>query len=348
MANNKLHGYTPKIEKFENGNRLDQVNPYEFRTGMDYELVELGCSRLAESTPEERMNSTEKVLKNLTEHPGYYSGIIHYNTQFRNESKKPSFKTWLSKWKDETEMKPVPVSGKNKLKEAIKSQIKKSLLEKKSFPDLTGDGEITYADVLKGRGVFEQDDEFDLDFDKDDVNPDLGADRMAHKAGTKKGKGVKSLEKEADKLEKEKDGLKDKMFPLMQAFKAKKKGKRKYTKEDYERDLAKIKTSTSSPVTSDEVKNDKTKNDHVTDRIKAINARVEEIDVELEDLIIKEKMDKREVAATMMDRQTHKDLLGIIKECGVGMNEGAETIKPYYEVAKMAYMEGLTAGIRQY
>ena len=92
MANNKLHGYTPKIEKFENGNRLDQVNPYEFRTGMDYELVELGCSRLAESTPEERMNSTEKVLKNLTEHPGYYSGIIHYNTQFRNESKKPSFK----------------------------------------------------------------------------------------------------------------------------------------------------------------------------------------------------------------------------------------------------------------
>jgi len=25
--------------------------------------------------------------------------------------------------------------------------------EKKSFPDLTGDGKITYADILKGRGV---------------------------------------------------------------------------------------------------------------------------------------------------------------------------------------------------
>jgi len=24
---------------------------------------------------------------------------------------------------------------------------------KKSFPDLTGDGKVTYADVLKGRGV---------------------------------------------------------------------------------------------------------------------------------------------------------------------------------------------------
>jgi len=33
---------------------------------------------------------------------------------------------------------------------------KKSLIkmdEKKSFPDLTGDGKVTYADVLKGRGV---------------------------------------------------------------------------------------------------------------------------------------------------------------------------------------------------
>ena len=50
----------------------------------------------------------------------------------------------------------------------------------------------------------------------------------------------------------------------------------------------------------------------------------------------------------MMDRQIHKDLLGIISECGIGMNEGAEHIKPYYEIAKMSYMEGLTAGIRKF
>jgi hypothetical protein len=317
MANNKLHGYTPKIEKFENGNRLDQVNPHEFRKGMDYELVELGCSRLAESTPEERMSTTEKVLKNLTEHPGYYSGIIHYNTQFRNESKKPSFKSWLTKWHDETAMKPVPVGGKNKLKEAIKNQIKKSLLN-------------------------EGDDEFDLDFDKDDVNPDLGNDRMAHKAGTKKGKGVKSLDKEEEALKDEKESLKDKMFPLIQQYKAKKKGKKPYTKEDYESDLKKIKTSDKSSVATEEG------GDNITKRIKAIIKRLEDIEKEKEDIILKEKMDKREVASTMMDRQTHKDLLNIIQECGIGMNEGASTIKPYYEIAKMAYMEGLTAGIRQY
>ena len=72
MANNKFYGYTPKHAKPSGkegtiysgaekgkahehlGNRLDRVNPYEFRRGMDYELTSVGCSRLAESTPEER------------------------------------------------------------------------------------------------------------------------------------------------------------------------------------------------------------------------------------------------------------------------------------------------------
>ena len=57
MANNKFSGYTPKKDeritdwesKSRVGNRLDRVNPYEFRKGMDYELTAIGCSRLAES-----------------------------------------------------------------------------------------------------------------------------------------------------------------------------------------------------------------------------------------------------------------------------------------------------------
>ena len=36
----------------------------------------------------------------------------------------------------------------------------------------------------------------------------------------------------------------------------------------------------------------------------------------------------------------------LIEECGISMNEGASAIKPYYEIAKMSYMEGLTAGLR--
>mgnify|MGYP000126394543 CR=1 FL=1 len=37
-----------------------------------------------------------------------------------------------------------------KLKEMIKSALSKPLDEKKSFPDLTGDGKVTKADILKG------------------------------------------------------------------------------------------------------------------------------------------------------------------------------------------------------
>jgi len=47
--------------------------------------------------------------------------------------------------------KQVKMKNTDRLKEIIKS----ALSEKKSkeFPDLTGDGKVTYADVLKGRGV---------------------------------------------------------------------------------------------------------------------------------------------------------------------------------------------------
>ena len=77
MANNKYYGYSPKKEETKPsigvtdvGNKLDRVNPYEFRKGMDLELTNLGVTRLRESTPEEREKATEAVLKNLEEHDG--------------------------------------------------------------------------------------------------------------------------------------------------------------------------------------------------------------------------------------------------------------------------------------
>ena len=97
MANNKYAGYTPtpSKEKFEMGNRLDRVNPYEFRKGMDYELTKMGCSRLAESTPEEREKSTEAVIKNLEEHAAYYSALIQFEAGMNHGGKinESSFKT---------------------------------------------------------------------------------------------------------------------------------------------------------------------------------------------------------------------------------------------------------------
>ena len=153
MANNKLYGYTPKSSNEKEGNRLDRLNPYEFRKGMDYELTLMGISRLAESTIEERETATEKVIKNLQEYGAYYSALIQYETEYRNPvegQSKPSFKSYLQeiedyhmievdktfsndkmtepKYKKEDHTIPFKTA---QLKEAIKKEIRKSLNEDK-------------------------------------------------------------------------------------------------------------------------------------------------------------------------------------------------------------------------
>jgi hypothetical protein len=59
----------------------------------------------------------------------------------------------------------------NKLKEMVKSALSKPLDEKKkSFPDLTGDGKVTRADILKARGVKLDE---DLDLGHEDNEPHM-------------------------------------------------------------------------------------------------------------------------------------------------------------------------------
>ena len=96
MANNRLHGYTPKTVNEKDGNRLDKYNPYEFRRGMDYELTSMGVSRLAESTPDDREKATETVIKNLEENGGYYSALIQFNRGMNHAGpiNEKTFKQW--------------------------------------------------------------------------------------------------------------------------------------------------------------------------------------------------------------------------------------------------------------
>ena len=157
MANNKIYGYSPKAKNEKDGNRLDRVNPYEFRKGMDYELTNLGCSRLAESTPDEREKSTEKVLKNLGKHPSFYSNTIQYETIYRNHqkgNKKPSFNKWL-KDRDDNQMKPVGEKFKNDkmvtLKEAIKIEIRRILREDKQNTNEITPAQQKYVDKAASR-----------------------------------------------------------------------------------------------------------------------------------------------------------------------------------------------------
>jgi len=58
-----------------------------------------------------------------------------------------------------TEEQPTeePMDQETKLKEMIQAALSKPLDEKKkSFPDLTGDGKVTQADILKGRGAIDE------------------------------------------------------------------------------------------------------------------------------------------------------------------------------------------------
>jgi hypothetical protein len=188
MANNKLYGYTPKHTKgnvgtpYGNDIKFVNQNPYEFRKGMDYELTTAGCSRLAESTPEEREKATEAVLKNLEKHPSYYTAKIQWESKGRNFStagkENISFNKWLTEFFDDNKMQEIiksferdkmksPTFKSDKmtepkynksdytiaLKEAIKNKIRKKLLEKDEF-DIDSDTEPTTKDIktadLKG------------------------------------------------------------------------------------------------------------------------------------------------------------------------------------------------------
>ena len=143
-------------------------------------------------------------------------------------------------------------------------------------------------------------------------------EKKASKAAKGKTKNIKSLDKEEDKLRDQKKKLQDKIFPLIQDFKNKKIDKDKYTKK-----------------VGDTPK-----------KIKDINDRLSDISKEKEEIMLKEKEDKRAVAETAMDKEVHLELLNIIKERGISLREGSDSIRPYYEIAKLAYMEGLTAGLR--
>ena len=329
MANDKYYGYSPKPKKgsvgipYGNDNRLDRVNPYEFKKGMDYELSTLGISRLYESTPEQRQQSSDKVLKNLGTHPSYYSCKIQYDTEFRNfEGRKPSFNTYLKEI-EENKMKEVDKEFKNDkmvtLKEAIKKEIRSILNEKmdpvgKEDDDINNDGKVDKTDdyLLNRRKAISK------AIKKEDIDDDDIA-KKASKGAKKKAKGIKTIEKEINKLKDEKKKLKDKIVPLIADFKAKKIDKDKY--------LSKV---------GDTPK-----------KIKDINDEISKLEKEVDALVIKERDDMREVASTAMDMDIKKRLLELIKESGISLHEGAENIKVYYEIARNSYMEGLTAGLNR-
>ena len=295
LNNDKLHGYTPNPSKKGDRMDLDRVNPSEFRKGMDYELTQMGVSRLAESTPDEREKATESVLKNLEEHQAYYSALIQFEGGMNHGSKitESSFKKWLESYmpgEPGTGMEEVKRGDKEtkhkddkmvELKEAITKEIKNILSEKKDNED-------------------------------DDH-------KQASKGAKGKEKAIKALDKEVEKLNKEKEKNKAKLSGPLQKYK-------------------------DGKLTADEYR--KLSNDTVK-RNKEIVARLGEIEKEKEAISLNEKLGRREVAKTMMEKDTHMAILEIIKEYGISLREGSQGVKAYYEIAKTAYQEGFMAGLHK-
>ena len=341
MANNKFYGYTPKkdekIQGWENstkvGNRLDRVNPYEFRKGMDYELTQLGVSRLQESTPEEREKATEAVLKNLENRDGYYTSLITYETKYRNtQGSKPSFTSWLKEQDDikMQEVKPGDKDSKHKgdkmtepkektkeenikahLKERIKAKLKQKIAEAKKEED------------------------------EDDI------DKKAAKGAKKGNKKLSKFDQEREALDELIEYFKEKKDKELDKYKASKKDRKaidayKKAIELSDKDKKKLeKTAEKYEVASkDYVDKD------IPSTIKALEKRLKAVDKDEEEAVAKLREEKKEIATTDMTREEQIRLLNIIKENGISLREGSDSIRTYYEIAKASFLEGITKGAK--
>ena len=97
---------------------LDDVNPYEVRKGLNLELESID-----KEDKDRKAKATKKVLENLSVHPAYYSELEHFNALHMNETKKPSFKTYLKNKNKETDMVEA------KLRESVRKYAAKILKE---------------------------------------------------------------------------------------------------------------------------------------------------------------------------------------------------------------------------
>ena len=331
MANNKYAGYTPKKETTVpneggpgSGNRLDRVNPYEFRKGMDLELTSLGASRLAESTVEEREKATETVLKNLEENGGYYSALVQFKRGMNHAGpiNEKTFKQYLETYTSERGDGMVEVT-----KEIKDDKMTEPKYDKKEYTTEFKTDMLKEAIKAEVKAMLSEVKDKEADkINKADAKKDVADKKASDKAGKKKGNEIKSIENDIQKL---KDQKEKNMVPVGKALEKYKAGnfnskKYKSAKDEY--------MEVSKALVNDN---------------KDIVKQIKEKEKEIEDIQLSEKMGRREVAKTMMEKDTHMEILNIMKEAGVNLREGAGGIKMYYEIAKTAYQEGFMAGLKK-
>ena len=383
MANNKFYGYTPKNQKSSGkegqiysglekdntytniGNRLDRVNPYEFRKGMDYELTSMGISRLKESTLEEREKATESVLKNLEEYQMYYSCMIHYETEFRGRDSKPAWKTWLKEFHEENNMKEVDQKFKNDkmtnvkekglntikmktiqpLKESIKKRIRKALLEQDDDDDVSFDDKNDATKKADTEGVKTEKGMVRFEDEKKAIDELLFGEVTAL-TDKELAKGQKEVSKEnpaeGSFLHRKNENLEVyKTNKDVESYKSLIKLNEKEIKalKDHEEKFG-AKGLGNNFILKD------IQGDDLPSTIKKLEARKVTIDQEIESETARIGEQRNEIAMTDMTREDQLKLLEIVKANGVSLREGSDSIRHYYEIAKTSFLEGLAKGLK--
>ena len=101
-------------------------------------------------------------------------------------------------------LKPIPPGNKGlpKLPEAVRNNMGYMKKGGSTFPDLTGDGKVTFADILKGRGVFQSGGQL-----YDNVTDDLLTKELLEEAGILSGLGGEFNPRNPEHVKKLQEGL---------------------------------------------------------------------------------------------------------------------------------------------
>jgi hypothetical protein len=377
MANDKYYGFKPKSNKtIEQVAKFEQFHPFEFRKGMDYELTELGCMRLKESTIEEREKATEKIIKNLEKHPAYYSALLQFESGVNYGSKinETTFSKFLENFTGNEGrgegMQEVDKDFKNdkmeELKEAIKREMKSILKESSAAKKAAmADMEDEEGAPKKGKGKSKKDKPLRKDrFDKEeDAIKDI-LFRVDHKIDKKfycpddKNKVETKGEEEDNTMKDPAKGsllyVKDCLMKEYETIKADSGGDIKAAKEAYDvlqkeanAEFEEIFKEFNEDFEKNEVGDIYKKEDFLFQTIKKLQERLKlGLDKARAGVEEEARGIRREVAQTQMTRMEALRLLEIVKENGISLREGTENVKVYYEIAKAAYLEGLANGLK--
>ncbi len=364
MANDKYYGYSPKKEKTvpstggpDVGSRLDRINPYEFRKGMDLELTSLGASRLAESTVEEREKATETVLKNLEEHSGYYSALVQFKRGMNQAGpiNEKTFKQYLETYKSEfpgtgmKEVKKVFQFGKMEDADHKNDKMEEPKYDKKEYTTEFKTDMLKEAIKSEVKSMLSEAKKDDDDFDgPDDDEFAKGVDKKMRKK-KKKDRGdeldaeLNDIKKAKSELEEKHEKAKEKSFPKYQKDKDVKAYKDALSLKDKE--INKLK-SLANKYTGKETGYNIPANVTYKEAVTLLDKRATANKKEQEQFLKDTLKEKRDVSKMEMSRKDHLRLLEIIKEAGVSLREGSGAIKIQYEIAKASYLEGIAKGMK--